>query len=282
MDQASPPESSVAVEGRLQRFADGKFIKGSLVLTFRASSLTNWTGIRDVTVRHATDRFERPVQLFTWRNRSTNSWWPLPLDLTRVHASPQPGWQATKMIWLRDLPNDPQLGRIAGTVEVFCPTPANGGLIELTNLSSWCGQRRQFRIGNDRVAEVTFEGWANYADLDRPCHSSSLPPAFETARDQSEPGQTDRHICFNGATGSETNALVFAISNPDHHLLQIEVLDLSGEPVLPTGMIFGPARLILGFRSLPATNGNLRVYLATPSALRRQDFVAVVNEARTP
>jgi hypothetical protein len=261
--QRSAPDVRVLVGDITDKRTTGQFFAECEVeLKIIGDTVADSLGLRAVRIRSAVDDTGRDLKKEEEESSSSGD----------ISTEPKLSFQTT--VKLKNPARSAKfIKSLEGDVELFQPTPANGGLIvekrfmarpnvPLTSpgLKKW----------NVRITYMTKEGLeAKKKELEE-----QREKAMEGAGEKM--GEAFAELfqgLFGGMMSDDENSLHFVIEDPDARVLSLAFRDAKGKPIESNSrMRSGPLHSYGFAGDLPGPDAQLVIYLATPESLKVVPF----------
>jgi hypothetical protein len=230
-------------------------------LTFMGGQVGRASGIRRLSVKLAKGDNGQDFRI----NEKSLFWWDCD-HVAPLGSVGLPGPQVVKWLPLETSSPDVRFIRLLeGEAELFNPSTENGGLLEFNNFTVHPGEALNNHALSRCGVRLSFLGCVN---------AEAKHKEWSEQRDLLMQGMPSRKV-------SETNndSLMFSVEDPKNRIVTMEFFDKSGK-WLPAGHMVAWARRskpvnnlqVYCFQQPPATDGMMRVKLATPESLSRIKF----------
>ena len=235
----------------------------SLQLRFSGADVADAFGIRDIRVMAAVDDTGRDLRVDSDQEKARRRFFPG--NAYAFQNNPYAP-QTTHMVELLS----PERGAhtikvLEGEVDLFFPTPENGGVVIIKNFLAHPGDTFSDPLLKKANVTITYLGKEG-SEATTSTNAVQPPPTHPQ-----DPAPAIRHIPFMRRPG-QMKGLQFSIDDPDHRLADMIFVDSYGRELWGGMNSMGNGSRTYQFQSELPSNLQLRIYLATPEAIKTVPF----------
>jgi len=232
-------------------------------LSFSGADVADAFEIHDVRIMAAVDDTGRDLRVDSEQEKARRRLFP-----SNAYTSPGNAYapQTAHTVELVSPARDARTIKVLeGEADLLFPTPENGGLVIIKNFMAHPGDAFSdplLKRSNVTIAYLGKEGSEANTSNKTVQAIPALPPG---------PTQMPRRIPFGKRPGPG-KGLQFSVDDPDHRLADMVFMDSYGRQIWVGMSSVGNGSRTYQFQSEISSNLQLRVYLATPEAIKTVPF----------